>query len=66
MKMRLKKIRRRNISEIDLEKAFVAGFAKSCQLRGENMYDGHWTWAKDGFREWFNTLSNLKDEVLLS
>lgn len=36
----------------DLQKAYIAGFSKYCELVNESMYDAHWARASEGFEKW--------------
>jgi len=36
----------------DLQRAYVAGFSKHCELVNENMYEAHWARANEGFEKW--------------
>jgi hypothetical protein len=36
----------------DLQRAYVAGFAKHCELINEGMYEVHWALAEEGFENW--------------
>lgn len=45
----------KSFSREDLEKAYIEGFTKHCELAKENMYDAHYELMKKEFAKWIKS-----------